>query len=190
MTLMEVLIVASLISLISVAIYKSLDSGLKIWERNRHILVEEDILIFFEKLSRDIRNSFIYSKILYEGTETKFSCPVLVPVLTEDPGRGQQSEYVDQIGKVEYYFDLNYRNIYSRKADYGQALKGDYDTAQLLVKGVDHLKFKYLYLTQDGELSQADISDVIPSAIELEVKFTDRFGSRTLQRTISLPIGI
>ncbi len=190
MTLVEVLIVASLISVISLAVYNSLASGLKIWERNRHLIVEEDILIFFEKFSQDVRNSFIFSKILYEGTEIRFACPVLVDVFPDPKSGLPLDEYVTQVGKVEYYFDYNEHKIYKRKANYSQALKGTYGLPQSLVSSVDDLRFRYIYIAKDGEQSLAEIANVIPSSIEVEVKFSDRFGSRVMKRIIDLPVGI
>ena len=189
MTLMEILIVASLISVISIAVYNALSNGLKIWNKHKSLVIEEDILIFFDKLTHDARNSFIYSKILYEGTEFSFACPTMVSVKADPQSGLDAEEYVTQIGKVDYYFDLTDRSIYLKKANYGQAVKGEYQDPQRLVTSVDDVRFKYIYLTDEGELTQPNIADIIPAAIEVEVQFTDRFGKRSLTKIIDIPVG-
>ena len=78
MTLMEILIVVSLIAMMSVAIFNALSNGMKIWKRSQQMVIEEDIAVFFDKIAHDIRNAFVFSQFRFEGDELRFAFPTMV----------------------------------------------------------------------------------------------------------------
>ena len=191
MTLMEILLVASLISIISVAIYNALSNGLRVWERSRQVVVEEDIAIFIDKLTTDLHNTFFYSKIKIEGNDYRFTFPTMVSVMADKRGPGPYGEYQDQLGRVEYYFDYATHAIYRRQANYSQAIMGDYfSQPQLLVSLVDRLKIEYYYLTDEGEVFSQDIFDVLPSGLEITVEFSDSQKTKKFFKVVNVPLNM
>ncbi|HSV43921.1 MAG TPA: hypothetical protein VLJ10_05135, partial [Candidatus Bathyarchaeia archaeon] len=74
-TLIELLLVASLLSLISVSLYQALSNGLRVWQYTRRLSVEEDVMIFLDKLSADLRNSFDYSLFFFDEGKNYVSFP-------------------------------------------------------------------------------------------------------------------
>ena len=187
MTLIEVLIAVSLVTLISIAIYNSLSNGVKIWQRSQRLVIEEDINIFFDKLSQDIRNSFPYSKIKFEGNETSLSFPTMVHTLADARIGLSPNEYVEQIGKVEYYFDLTDRGLYRRQANYSQAIYETYQPAIKIIPAIENIKFSYFYQTDKGEEISREALATLPAGIEVKIEFSDKQGRRTMSKFIHVP---
>jgi len=190
MTFIEILIVASLISLISMALYNVLSNGIRVWERSRRMVIEEDVAIFFDKLSQDLRNTFYHSKIPFDGNEFRFSFPTMVRT-PANAGRGHSGgEDIHQIGRVEYYYDTIEDKIYKRQANYGQAINERFGQPRLLLSSVEKFRFRYVYLTEDEEVMSDEVLEFLPSSIELEIEFFDDKGKRTMRKLIDVPIGI
>ncbi len=185
MTLLEVLIVVSLIAMIALALYHSLTNGLRIWDKSRQLVVEEDVAIFFDKIRHDLDNTFWYSKIKFEGTEERCSFPTIVHVALD----AERMSYQDQLGNVEYYFDGLAKKIYRRQASYGEALNGEFGPPQILAKDISRVKFQYIYLTEDEAKYSEQVLEVMPAAIDIEVEFSDRDGRRSFHKVIDIPIG-
>ena len=188
MTLLEILLVTALISMVSLAIYNSLANGLKVWERVQGVVVEEDAMIVFEKITNDLRNSLIFSLIKFEGHEYRFSFPTIVHTPADTALRLEDGEYMDQIGQVEYYFDLTNRGFYRRQANYSQALQYQFGPPQLLIKGVESVKFRYYYLTDKEEIVSDSSVEVFPSTVEIEITISDKDGPKTLRKFINVPL--
>jgi len=189
MTLLEILIVVSLISIISIVLFSSLATGLRVWERSRRSLIEQDIVIFLDKISQDIRNSFIYSLIPFQGGEDRLSFPTIV-YIPADPYSGlSEGTYVDQIGKVEYYFEILDKGLYRRAANYSQAISDLYGTPRKLVEIIDQLKFHYYYLSEKGELYSRATLEGVPLGVEISVVFSDSLGERVMRKYIDVPLG-
>src|SRR3989338_2632588 len=62
-TLIEMLLVTSLMAMIGLAVYHSLVNGMKIWDASTRYTAEEDVALFFDKISQDIRSATNYSLI-------------------------------------------------------------------------------------------------------------------------------
>jgi prepilin-type N-terminal cleavage/methylation domain-containing protein len=190
MTLIETLIVVSLVGLLGLAIYQSLANGIRIWDRSREIVTEEDVIVFFDKINTDLRNAFFYSKIRFEGGEYRFTFPTLVytPQDTRISDRSED-EYVDQIGKVEYYYDFNEDAVFRRQANYSQALNEQFGEPRKMVGSIGRIKFNYYYLTGDGEIYSTEVYDTIPEGIEIEIEFEDNSGKRIMRKFLDIPVG-
>src|SRR5437773_11479335 len=102
-TLVEMLLVTSLMAVIGLALFQSLANGLKVWNISTQHAMEDDAAIFFEKISGDVRDAMDYSLIKFDGSKNKISFPTIVRTLS-DPRLSPQPDYISQIGKVEYEF--------------------------------------------------------------------------------------
>ena len=191
-TLIEMLIVVSLFSLVSLAIYTSIASGLNVWDRSRGRIIEEDIAIFFDKISMDLRNSFFYSKIEPVGSKNRFSFPCRVWVPADSRLGLAKGEYVEQLGKVEYFFDRNKHQLIRRIANYSQALADDYGSSQALLNRVEDVYFRYFYFWDNKEVEAYKIENgVLPSRVKACVVISDPCGNkRTISKYIDVPIGM
>jgi len=189
MTLMEILIVVSLIAMTSAAIYSALANGIKVWKLNQQLVVEEDAAIFFDKLSQDLRNVFTYSKFKFEGGHQKIAFPAIIHMLADKRSGVSRQEYINQLGIVEYYYDGIEDVLYRRQANYSQALNARFSQERALVRGIDAVKFSYFYYTEGREIYSPDVLDTYPSRIGVEIEFSDKQGRKKMNRSIDLPLG-
>ena len=78
-SLIELVIVSSLLVLVSLAVFSVFSGGLKIYRRAQSYQGEKaDILIFLEKMERELRNTFNYSAVNFIGDPEKISFPGIV----------------------------------------------------------------------------------------------------------------
>jgi Tfp pilus assembly protein PilE len=66
-TLVEMLIVAVTLSIVSLAMYAIFNNGLKIWQRVSSQIPESEVNIFFDKFSLDLKNTVRFSGIKFQG---------------------------------------------------------------------------------------------------------------------------
>lgn len=189
MTLIEVLLVVSLVSMISLSLYKGLTTGIRVWERSRVSVKEEDIALFFDKLTKDLHNSYLFTTIVFEGSESRLAFPSIVLTAAGDELGLKEGELSEQLGRVEYFIDLLDKTIYRRQYNYAQAISQSGPAAIALVPEVESLKFRYYYVTESKELYNSDFLDAIPMGLEVEVQFSDGAGQRSLKKYIDIPIG-
>ena len=161
--------------MVGAGLYHSLSQGLKVWQRTQGFAAVEDVALAFEKMTVDLRNSFVYSLIQFEGTKNRFSFPTIA--------HGQD----DQIGQVEYYFDAAAYGFYRRQADYSQARQGQFGAPKLLIKSLIQVKFHYYYLTDKEEIISETAREVFPSAVEVEIVVMDQGEPRVLRKLIDIP---
>jgi prepilin-type N-terminal cleavage/methylation domain-containing protein len=188
-TLIEMLLVASLLSVTGLAVYHAISDGLRVWEYSRRYSSEEDVAVFFEKLSADLQNTYRYSAIAFDGKENKILIPTIVrtPVDKEISASG---DLVEQMGCAEYFLQTGEKAIYRRQANYSQSLKKKFAPARALAAPVEKLHFKY-YGFEDGKLKpKKSVNKEIPVAVMVQIDFREVGGSvRHLQRMINIPIG-
>lgn len=189
-TFIEVLLVASLFSLIGVALYSTFSSALKIWDRSQRVVMEEDVTLFFDRIGEDLRNTFYHSRIHFLGKETRMSFATTVSTVADPHSSRREEELIDQIGRVEYYFDLTDKGLYRRQANYAQALREQYQEPRLMVAGIRDLKFRYYFVGESDLLLHQFVEQVIPISVEVVVVFEDESGQRhEMRRFISIPVG-
>lgn len=188
MTLVEILIVVSVLGMLSLAMFNALSVGLRVWKKAQAVHIEEDIVIFFDKLTADVHNVYLYSKIHFEGDFHAFAFPAMVRIQVEDSNK--QPVWNEQMGKIKYSYDVNRHAILRWQADYGQALKGLYDEPQILMKGVKALRFHYLYITDEGEKWSDTILEGVMAGIDVEVVLEEAFKERVIRKSINVPLGM
>ncbi len=189
LTLVETLLAVALVTLVGLACYKSLSMGIEVWQRSQQLNIEEDVAIFFDKLSFDLYNSFLFSQIKFEGNEFRFAFPTIVRTPADKSLRLGEDVYVDQIGKAEYFYDFNDDKLYRRQANYSEAVRERWGPKRELVSSVTRIKFRYYFLTETEEISSAEILDVLPTGVEIEVEFADTRGKRVMKKFIDIPVG-
>lgn len=189
-TLIEILLTVTLFSMCSLAIYKIFSSGIKLWSYAQHAAVEEDVSIFLDKIAEDLRNSFYYTGIYFNGTESRLFVPTFVTTRPDERSLRSQDELTTQIGAVKYYFDFETHTIHRAQANYAQALKGDYPDDRALVKSVTSLKFVYYMPGAQGIEPYSKVNEVIPAAVFVEIKYEDERSEHVMGRMISVPVGI
>ena len=181
-TLIELLIVTALLAVISLAIYATFNSGVKIWQRVNKQIPEEDLDIFLEKFALDLRNSFKFNGFNFLGEEKRFEFPTLV----NSPGMNKKT-----VGKVIYLYDSESNIIKRNLLDFSQIYNGEEGTAQELLKNVKSLKFRYyLYDKEKKEYLWQDewLKEDLPLAVRIELEFGNGTEIRKFTKTVNIPV--
>ena len=178
-TIVEVLIVAALLSTVGLALFNTFANGLKIWERGYRSSAEEDIFIFFDKITADLKNAFVYSVIPLKGAPDSLTFATAIRTMA-DTQKNLGEDYVAEIGSVEYSFDRVTRRLYRRQANYGQAVAGTRGVSQILVRDIDSATFRYYYTSGEGYVAAQGAKHILPSIVEVEVAFREGRGQRTM----------
>jgi len=189
MTFVEMLLVISLFAILSISVFQAFSNGLKIWNYGTSTFAEEDISIFLDKISYDLRNMLVFSSIPFKGEKDRVEFATLA-VIKADSRSSEERMYSRQIVKVGYGFDKRARKIFRFLLNYGQALKGAKASPVSVADNVDQIKFTYLYKEKDG-LARAQRAEIVPpSMIEVSVRYKAKGAMRTMVKRIDIPIGL
>ncbi|OGX19102.1 MAG: hypothetical protein A3K83_01905 [Omnitrophica WOR_2 bacterium RBG_13_44_8b] len=171
-TFIEVLLVATIFSVLSLAIYSTFASGLRLWDRIQgEALSQRKIILNMERLSSDLRQSPVFSKIGFEGTSSSISFPVL-------SGTGiYRSTYIFE-EKALLRKLVGFQDILEKKEE---------ADVKKILPDLEELKFSFGYLEQNkSEYSWKDTwdkKDGTPKIVKVELKTKDA----DLVKQINLP---
>lgn len=188
--MIEILLVVSLMSVISVALFHTLTNGLKIWERSRQFSIEEDIDIFFDKISRELQNTFPFTQMGFEGKETSLRFAASVRSLADAKLGLEPGAMVERIGSVEYYFDPWKKTVYKRQANYSQAIEHKAGQETPLLHHVKALKFLYYFSDADGNIDHTKSISSIPVAVQIEIEPENDDAEGNAVKLVNIPVGI
>jgi len=181
-TLVELLVSSAIMTMIAITVYAVFSSGVRVWKKGSQTSTyERHLRLFSEKLSRELRNTFRFSNIPFEGTKDSMAFAGLV-----DGG----------VGRISYF--LNSENIFCRRQQsYAETFKkDDFSGFEGLILGVSELNLSYCYLDNTtGEYKWKPEwvkgeQDTIPQAVKIELIFKGKLGRESkFSKTIFIPIG-
>jgi prepilin-type N-terminal cleavage/methylation domain-containing protein len=191
-TFIELLLVTALMASLSLAIFLCLSNGLKLWQRTQQALLQEDVTIFFDKFSGDLRNAFNFSTLAIDGQEYSFAFPTIVWMRTDRGSVRAAEDFADQLGRVRYVFDAGAGILTRQQANYSQGTRKAWGDAplQVLLRGAEEVRFKYYYSGRKSDNFSAEAKDRLPSGVEVNVRFRDGLEERTFKRFFPVPLGI
>ena len=140
-TLVELLIVAALLSVVGLAIYSTFSSGILIWKRVNTSLKYEDLNIFFDKFGKDIRNSFKFDGIEFAGDRISISIPTLV----ESKGLD-----IRTAGQVTYIYNSKTKQLTREQRDFANIERGKGVISDKLTDVADS-EFKYYFYNKETD---------------------------------------
>jgi len=182
-TLIELLLVVVFLSVVSLAMYAVLNNGLKIWQRVNQRLPQEDAFIFFDKFSRDLRNSFKFSAVRFSGRETSLEFATVI-----NSPRLQKTT----VGKVSYFYNQQAQVFSRQQDDYSQLCDGGGGS---LVQSLNNIKsVKFYYCIFDVETKQHIwyeewTKEDMPLAVRIELEIEDGSQIRKFVYTVGIPVG-
>ena len=194
-TFIEMLFVTALLSIVGVSLYSALSNGVRIWQRITQESAAENINIFFEKLSFDLRNSFSFSFVEFEGDENEIIFPAIVQSV-------ERSKIVQGIGRISYSFDREQKTLNKKQSNFSQIYQNKFGFPQMLVNRIEKVRFQYYYYDSRkndyfwiSTWPEEDISfdenkkEIYPLAVRIEIEALDDHLKRKFTRTISIPAG-
>jgi len=180
-TLVELIISGAIIFLVSITVYSVFAGGINVWKKaNQASSSGHHLRLVTEKLSGQLRNTFRFSSIPFEGTEDSIAFAALID---------------NQVSRISYF--LNEENVFCRRLQsYPEVFKkGESGKYDLLLPGVLGLKFGYCYLDNaTGDYKWKDKwvkeeQDSIPQAVKIELVFKKDSQESKFTKTIFIPIG-
>ncbi len=191
-TLTEMLLTASLVSVIGMSLLAVFNNGTMLWEKITRKVVAEDVDMFFEKISFDLRNTFLFESIAFQGKAEDINVPVVVSSTEQSQG----------IGRTDYVFERGKKILEKRQFDFSGVYRGRSVSRRTLVRHVDTLRFTYYYHDQksdsygwtsvwpDENVSfDENKKEMLPLAVRIEIGVKDNDVLRQFARTVSIPAG-
>lgn len=176
-TLIETLLVTVLVAVVSLSMYALFNNGIKIWQRANQETPEEDVAIFLEKITYDLRNTFNFSKVRFAGTRDEIRLAAIVN---------------SAVGEIIYSFDAR-RGVCNREQrDYSQSYEDEPGYMRGLLINAKSLNFRYYfyddekkeYLWQDEWLEEG-----LPLAVNVNLELNSGAKDYIFTKTISIPAG-
>ena len=182
LTLIELIIVTAILAVISLAIYSSLNNGLKIWQKVNKAIPEEDVGIFFEKFSRDLRNCVKFSSLNFVGQPGRLDFASLV----NSPRLG-----VKTVGQITYLYDVEQKQLNRIQKDFSQIFSGE-EVVNPALGNLKSLRFLY-YVRYENSKERVWLEEcppaLMPLAVKIELEFGDDDQIQKFARTVTIPIG-
>ena len=196
-TLVELLIVASILGMVALAVLSSFDAGFRVFA---HIQTfggtQADVLLAMERFERDVKNAFRLSEITFDGGTKEISFPTVVTRLDEE-----DNERVS-LGKITYRFDSSQKAFVVKEEGYAGSVAGEGsgETSSEILAYIEDLNFNYYFYRKEMEGDQERVDygwkavwngeeEGLPKGIKIEVVFTNGSRENSLSRTVFIPVG-
>ena len=186
-TLIEMLVVLIIFSTIGLALFSTFSSGINIWQRLTQATDYDDVNIFLERLARELRNTFDFTAVKFQGEEEKICFAAFVILPSAKPG--EQPDF--SIGQVTYEYDNLAKQIVREEKSLSQIFQEHSGQIRELSAGIHSLEFIYYhYDLEQGEyiwISEWG-KEGLPLAVRIELEFGDEGQSEKITRTIDIPV--
>jgi prepilin-type N-terminal cleavage/methylation domain-containing protein len=181
-TLIEVLIVAMILSIISLAIFSTFSNGLKIYNRINSEATVEDLVIFCDRFGTDLRNSLNFNGINFTGKEEELEFAGIF-----NSPRMQRTT----IGRVKYAFNPSSGRIDRYVSDYSTVYSQEGESLRHSLDKVKSCVFSYYYfdnLTNGFAWGPGWDKQSLPVAVRMELEFKDDPRTK-FTRSFNIPAG-
>ena len=183
LTLIELLLVVSLLGVVSVVIYTTLSKGIMIWGRVQNEVCLENVNIFLERYSEDIRNSYAYSSIRFVGQKTLFECPTIVYTKEFE---------VKTISQVSYTYDAGNKTLTRAFKDISMLYRGKDGKISFELENIEAASFEYYkYDTETNNYvwMKRWSEEKMPLAVRLKFIINDGTKKIRYAKTVSILSG-
>lgn len=173
-TLIELLIVVSIMSIVIGVIGACLSGGIRVWDSARVFNdLEADAFIALNILEKDIRNSLSVYAVGFDGKESSVAFPAYID--SED-GRG--------IGRVNYEFD-QVKHALLRVESSWQGRDG---RSELLLENVKDLSFTYYQVSTSAWNSVGETVTNFPDKVGVKLLLGRGEREVEIERSVLLPL--
>jgi prepilin-type N-terminal cleavage/methylation domain-containing protein len=162
-SLIELLVVSVIAAMVTMGVFFSINSGVKVWQAIKQQMPEEDLALFLDRFEGDVRNYLRYGPELFEGTDTMMEFPTVVRSMmlrTTSPGR------------VQYRYEPSDDRLYRQQKDFSQMYQDRQPYVEHVIEGVREVHCRYLLFdAQTKELGWYDeySGSEPPLAVSLEI---------------------
>ena len=188
-TLTEVLLVAVMFAVISLAVFNAFANGFKLWARGQHVLVEGNTAIFLDRFAEDLRQTALISGIPFKGRETEISFPAIILAPTDKNGSRADEEFGPQLGAIRYSFNPSEKKVYRYTATYGQALKSQWSLPVEVATLIEDISLHYYFTVQGGLDEKGQADQTVPMGVMIDVQFLVEGKVYHMRRFLIIPVG-
>lgn len=191
LTLIEVAFASLVVSIVAFAVYGTLSRGIDIWRRVHGVFPQEDVAIFFEKITVDLENSFRYPDLKLTGNATYLTFATFVLPRPPEPN-------VETMGTASYVFDDSRREIQKGTASYSEVYEAKEGGRSAVLQHVEHLAFSYLFFNKEEERyvwgeawppGDVELEGVfLPLAVRIVLRLHDENKSQEYTTAVFLPV--
>lgn len=194
-TLIELVLVTAILAVIGMAVYGTFSNGINIWKKVTEDSVVEDVNLFFEKISVELRNSFKLTGIRFKGERTRISFPSRIKYSGKDGienSIGQISYSLDKKKKVLERIEKNYSEVYLKRAGSLRILSENIKSLQFQYYIYDEHYKKYSWVSRWQEQDKTfgiQVEEKLPLIVKIKVGIPGEKGEQTFVKTVQLPTG-
>jgi len=180
-TFIEMLIVTVTLSVISLAIYATFNNGIKIWQKINKQIPEEDLTIFFDRFSSDLKNSFKFTGLTFSGKEDELEFATIL----NSPALHKRT-----VGKVVYFYDPYEKILNREEKDFSQIYENKKGSIQQSIRDVKSLRFRYYFYDAERKeyLWQDEWeSEELPLAVRIQLELEYGTENNKFVKTVNIP---
>ena len=194
-TLIELVLVTAILAVIGMAVYGTFSNGINIWKKVTEDSVAENINLFFERISFDLRNSFKLTGIRFKGERTQVSFPSRVKYIGENG-------IENTIGQITYSLDGRKKTLKRKEENYSEVYNKKAGSTRILSENISSLKFKYYvydanykkyswvtHWQERDETFGIQVEEQLPLIVKVEVGIPSEKGEQIFVKTVQLPTG-
>ncbi|MFH0918328.1 MAG: type II secretion system protein GspJ, partial [Candidatus Omnitrophota bacterium] len=162
-SLVELLVVTSMLGVISLAIFSTFNNGFKVWQKINKPLAQEDLGIFLDKLSQDLNNCLKSSSLAFTGDQNNLG----IPTLAFSPRLKAST-----LALVAYTYDQQTGSLSRQPKDFSQLYSRQEEDPVILLKNIESFKFEYYYFdTQKQEYiwKEEPLGAGLPLAVRVSI---------------------
>lgn len=192
-TLIELVLVMVILGVVGLAVYGTFVNGLNIWKRITQQNQPEDINVFFEKITFDLRNSFKLTGIRFRGGKTRVTFPTRTKFIDDE-------QLKESIGQVTYAFNGRTKTIDQSAATYSDVFYKRAGQKRVLARDVRSLRFEYFTFDpdrkeyawvpswQEDDLTfGVEAEENLPLIVKVELSVEDSGREFEYVRTVPIP---
>ena len=187
--------VTAIVGVVSLAVFSTMSQGIEIWQRISRESLIEDVSIFFDRFTSDLRNTTPIISIHFAGESDELSFPTRIIYRTGE-------EVKKEIGRVDYFWDRRDGAITRESRSYSQVYRRWEGTRRILARNITSFQIRYFWFDEDVKSyswayswEQDDIElqkekrQSLPLAVRVALTVEEGDFERKFTRTIFVPAG-
>ena len=180
------LIAASLIAMMGLAIYAAFARGVAVWELgNKTDKQEREIRFALDKIATELRNSFDFSRVVFGGTkgQVTFSTYIDTGAATEKPRA--------EPGKVTYFFDSARNTLFRIQERYVDFFQEERPQPKELISRLADFEIGYYYFdavkSTCGWMDSWEDRNGFPLGVRISLKANCGGEEKSFVKTVYFP---
>ena len=172
-TLIEMLLAVSIASAILLVVSVSLFQGMKIFSRIQNLSEQQEIVFFFDEVTRDLRNSISYSQAPFSSSKDSLSFAALVPMAGD---AHESAVFLWPVKLFNYRFDAEKKQAVRTVTTIPkEETRGK---TEVMLNGISSLQFETSILSGN-----------MPSRVTVSVGYGEEAHAHLLKKHILVPVG-